>query len=87
MGEQVQLVRMSRGWEESGSPWCFGGECTASEGEQDLGGQRGAPGVLGEQVQLVSVSQGWENWKCPWCLGEQLQVMRVSRGWEDWGCS
>ena len=39
LGEQVQLVRVSRGWEGRGSPQCFGGTGTGYEGEPGLGGQ------------------------------------------------
>ena len=39
MGEQVQAVRVSRGWEGREMAWCFAGAGTASEGEQGLGGQ------------------------------------------------
>ena len=42
MGEQVEPVRVSRGWEDRGSPWCFRGAGTACKGEQGLAGQGGA---------------------------------------------
>ena len=45
MGEQVQAVRVSRGWEGREMAWFFAGAGTASEGEQGLGGQ-GEPLVL-----------------------------------------
>ena len=58
MGEQVQLVRVSRAWEDRGSPEDLGGG-----GLQLLGVSRGwesreSPGALGEQVQVMRVSRG-----------------------------
>ena len=43
-GEQVQPVRVSRGWEDRGSPRCFGGTGTGYEGEQ---------GAESKEVSLV----------------------------------
>ena len=51
-------MRVSRGLRVRACACCFGEACTACEGEQELGGQGGAPGALGEQVQPVRVSRG-----------------------------
>ena len=56
MGEQVQPVRVSRGWEDRGSPGELG-KPVQLMGEQALE-DLVCPWFLGEQVELVRVSRG-----------------------------
>ena len=55
MGEQVQLVRVSRGWEDRESPGELG-EQVQLMGEQALE-DLVCPWCLGEQLQVMSVSR------------------------------
>ena len=51
-------MRVSKGWEDSGIPWCFGRAGTACEGEQGAGKAWGISKTLGYQVVLLGMSRG-----------------------------
>ena len=63
-GEQVQPVRVSRGWEDRGSSGELGEQVQpvwVSRGWED----KGCPWCLGEQVQLERVSRGLGGQRVP----------------------
>ena len=65
MGEQVQLVRVNRGWEDRGCPWCLGDQVLlvgVSRGWED----RECPWCFGGAGTACEGEQGLGKQGEPW---------------------